>query len=105
MSLERLKNINRNNFDEELSLHKTIKSSSRHLGNESMPFIRQGTLDDALNIFELYQKVSSIYPDSLAQHVDEITFSHIKSLIEQANLRGLILLMFNNENLIGILKG
>ena len=104
-SSEQLKNIDPNNFDQELSLHKSTKSSSSHSGNKPIPFIRRGTLDDALNIFQLYKKVSSIYPDSLAQQVDEITFSYIKSIIEDAHLLGLILLMFDNENLIGIVKG
>jgi RimJ/RimL family protein N-acetyltransferase len=105
MSLEQSKNTNPNSFDQELNLHKSTKSSSKHLGNDTIPFIRRGTVDDTWNIFELYKKVSSIYPDSLAQQVDEISFSYIKSIIEDAHLRGLILLMFNNENLIGILKG
>lgn len=105
MFLEDLKYTDSKSFDEELAVHKSTESSSKYSENENIPFIRRDTLDDALDIFELYKKVSSIYPDSLAQQIDEITFSYVKSIIKDAHLRGLILLMFNNKNLIGFLKG
>ncbi|CAF1353719.1 unnamed protein product [Rotaria sordida] len=69
-----------------------------------MSVIRKGTLEDASNIFELYKKVSSIYPDNLAQQIDEVNFSYIQAEIKNAQLHGLVLLMFNDGKLIGFVK-
>jgi RimJ/RimL family protein N-acetyltransferase len=61
-------------------------------------------LNDAPNILELYKKVASIYPDNLTQQVDEITLRYVESVLQHANLYGLILLMYKDGNLIGFLK-
>ena len=91
-------------LNEELSSIKSTQSSSKCPYNENILLIRRGTLEDASNICELYKKVASLYRDSLAQQIDEVTLTYVESIIENACLRGLALLMFKDGNLIGFLK-
>ena len=88
-----------------LSAQKSTWSLAKCLHSVKMPLIRRGTVEDAPEILELYKEVASIYPDRLTQQIDEITLTYIQSILHQACLRGLVLLMFENGKLLGYMKG
>ncbi|CAF2104468.1 unnamed protein product [Rotaria magnacalcarata] len=66
--------------------------------------IQRGTIQDTTAILQLYKNVINVYPDQMTQRVDELTLGSVKSALWQATLRGTVLVMFQNENLIGFFK-
>jgi len=73
--------------------------------SENTLLIRRGTLDDAPAVLDLYKKVSYKYPNNLMQESDELTLPYIQQTLRLASERGLVLLIFEQEKLIGYMKG
>jgi len=93
--------------NQELVTQKMVIRSSSNSNDpylEKNLLIRRSTLSDAPNIMGLYKKVVSIHQDRLTQEIDEITLPYIQSILQQAHLRGLALVMFVDGKLVGFLK-
>ena len=85
--------------------HKCVRLLSSRSYTDKTLVIRHGTSADASEVLALYKKVASAYPDRLTQQLDELTLSYIQDELEQARLRGLALLMFEDDQLLGLIKG
>ena len=77
----------------------------KSMHTENTAFIRRTSREDASDVLELYKRVASTYPHSLTQQADEITLNYVQTILQQANLRGLALGIFDQGKLMGFIKG
>ncbi len=66
--------------------------------------IRQATLDDLQQIYQLYKIVAQNSPGNLTQDDSEITLSYVLAEVNKGLTRGLILVLENQGTIIGYLK-
>lgn len=86
-------------------MYKSIQMCSKRSYTGDTLLIRHGTPEDASDILDLYKKVASFFPNRLTQQIDELTLTYIQTILRQACLRGLVLLMFEDRKLLGYMKG
>ena len=66
--------------------------------------VRRATINDVDGIYEVYKKSSEAHPETLTQYSNELTKEYIKSEIENALERGLILIACSNNEIVGSFK-
>lgn len=87
-----------------------LPATNTQLTGETLPtpsqpaIIRKATLDDLGKIYELYKIVSTVNRGNLTQEEDEITLDYISEVLNQGLERGLILVIEQDNKIIGYLK-
>lgn len=66
--------------------------------------IRPATKEDAPDILQIYKNVAHAYPTHITHQLDELSLPMVKSVIEQANLRGLARVLEKESKVIAFLK-
>jgi hypothetical protein len=87
-----------------LNLYNSTQQSSKRFYSKNNLLVRRSIPEDAPGVLDLYNKVTCKYPNKLAQEIDELTLSYIQDTLQLASKRGLVLLMFEQEELIGYIK-
>jgi ribosomal protein S18 acetylase RimI-like enzyme len=83
---------------------KLIQVQSQRRFSENIPLIRRAKDDDASDILELYRRVVSASPNMLGPYTHELTLSYVQSIVQQANRRGLALVVCTHTEVIGFVK-